>query len=171
MGQRAFDPELGVKICEQLAQGRSLRAICRDEGMPPRAAVHQWIIDNKDFADQYARAKAAGIDELVDESIEIADDATNDWMEQNDPDNPGYKFNGEHAQRSRLRVDTRKWYASKLAPKLYGDRLDIGNADGEAFKVDGGHLETSDVARLLALIPILEARAAQEPPDDHSDIA
>jgi hypothetical protein len=45
---------------------------------------------------------------MEDELLEIADDATNDWIERNDPDNPGWHVNGEHIQRSRVRIDTRK---------------------------------------------------------------
>ena len=46
-------------------------------------------------------------------------------METNDPDNPGYRLNGEHVQRSRLRVDARKWRAAKMANGKYGERLEL----------------------------------------------
>jgi hypothetical protein len=59
---------------------------------------------------------------MAEDVISIADDGTNDWMDSNDPLNPGYKLNGEHTQRSKLRMDARKWYTSKLAPKIFGDR-------------------------------------------------
>jgi len=62
---------------------------------------------------------------MADEVMEIADDGTNDWIESNDPDNPGYRFNGEHYQRSRLRVDTRKWMLAKALPKIYGDKTQV----------------------------------------------
>ena len=66
----------------------------------------------------------AQADALAEETLEIADDGKNDWMLDNDPDNPGYKLNGEHVQRSRLRVDARKWFASKVAPKKYGEKVE-----------------------------------------------
>lgn len=61
---------------------------------------------------------------MADELLEVADDARNDWMERQD-DNGGssWKVNGEHIQRSRLRVDTRKWMLSKALPKVFGDKI------------------------------------------------
>ena len=84
------------------------------------------------LAERYARARDIGVDAMADDMLEIADDGTNDWMDRNDPDNPGYVVNGEHVQRSRLRVESRKWYLAKLAPKKYGDKLEVGG------KVEGG---------------------------------
>jgi hypothetical protein len=66
----------------------------------------------------------------------IADDGRNDWMARKDPSNPGYELNGEHVQRSRLRLDARKWLTSKILPKQYGDRTEV-----EAYGKDGRPLE------------------------------
>jgi hypothetical protein len=129
-----FTGKLANEICRRLATGESLRAICRSEGMPNRDTVNEWVAnDIKGFSVQYARARDKGLDMMADETLAIADDGENDWMASNDPDNPGYKFNGEHYQRSRLRVDTRKWYLSKLAPKRYGEKLtaEFTGKDGE----------------------------------------
>ena len=73
----------------------------------------------------------------ADEKVEIADNASNDWMEREDSDNPGFTLNGEHIQRSRLRIDTRKWLLSKLVPKKFGDKCDLNSSDHEEnpFKV------------------------------------
>lgn len=80
--------------------------------------------------DQYARAKEESADSLADEILDIADNATNDWMKRNHgEDDPGWVANGENIQRSRVRIDTRKWIASKLKPKKYGDKMAIGGAD------------------------------------------
>ncbi len=66
-------------------------------------------------------------DALFDEALEIADDASGDWTADKD----GKKtLDHEHVQRSRLRVDTRKWAAGKLAPKRYGDKLNLGGTLG-----------------------------------------
>lgn len=131
-----YTPELAAAICARLAKGESLRSICRDEGMPARSVVHEWVVyDTNGFADQYARAKEAGLDEMADELLDIADDGKNDWMAKNDPDNPGYVLNGEHSSRSRLRIDARKWYLSKLAPKRFGDRTSVELAGGTKNEV------------------------------------
>jgi hypothetical protein len=75
---------------------------------------------------QYARAREVQADTLVDEILEIADDGTNDWMAREGKDGEaGWALNGEHVQRSKLRVDSRKWFASKVAPKKYGEKLEL----------------------------------------------
>jgi len=136
-----FTEEIAEKICLLLAEGESLRAVCRMEDMPDKSTVFRWINKNDTFRDQYARAKEQGALVWAEEIIEIADDGTNDYMEKIDKDgnSVGYQLNGEHVQRSRLRIDSRKWLLSKLIPKKYGDKVDlgIGNSDQqEAFKVE-----------------------------------
>ncbi len=114
-------------ICARLADGESLRAICASDDMPSKTSVFRWLAVNEAFRDQYARAREAQADHLVDEILEISDDATNDWMVRNgkDGEDSTYVLNGEHVQRSRLRVDSRKWFASKVAPKKYGEKLEL----------------------------------------------
>src|SRR5690242_18619245 len=112
-----YTPEVTALICKRLMEGESLRAICRDEDMPSTTAVCEWLSIHKEFAEQYARAREVQADILADEILEISDDARNDWMERHAKDEAGWVVNGEHIQRSRLRVDSRKWYAGKLQPK------------------------------------------------------
>ena len=117
------------RICAKLACGKSVRTICKSADMPGMETIFRWLRENPDFREQYARAKAEAADALVEEMLDIADDGTNDWMEIHDKDGAcvGYKINGEHVQRSRLRLDTRKWIAAKLKPKKYGDQLDLNH--------------------------------------------
>jgi hypothetical protein len=118
-----YTPEIAERICMEMAKGRSLRSICQDEGMPDRSTVKLWIINDREgFSAQYARAQRLRYEEMADETFEIADNGANDWMANNDPDNPGYRYNGEAVARSRLRVDTRKWAISKMLPE-YADKL------------------------------------------------
>ncbi|OZB35984.1 MAG: hypothetical protein B7X50_13540, partial [Alishewanella sp. 34-51-39] len=120
-----YTSELAEAICLRLAEGESLRSICRDDVMPDKGTVLRWIARHDLFRDQYVRAKEQGAEALAEEMFEIADDGSNDWMEQLDNEGAavGYKLNGEHVQRSKLRIDTRKWYLSKILPKKYGDRI------------------------------------------------
>jgi hypothetical protein len=79
------------------------------------------------------RAREEQADYFAEEILEIADDATNDWMERRDREgnNIGWQENGEAMQRSRLRVDARKWLMSKMAPKKYGEKSTVDmNVDG-----------------------------------------
>jgi len=85
--------------------------------------VRMWVIQGKhpEFSAQYAQAREAQADHYFEEIFEISDDGSNDWMERN-------KFEGdtavicdhEHVNRSRLRVDTRKWALARMSPKKYG---------------------------------------------------
>lgn len=110
-----------------------MRTVCKAEDMPAMSTVFLWLRAHAEFSEQYAQAKAEAADALVEEMLDIADDGTNDWMEMHDQDGEcvGYKVNGEHVQRSKLRVDTRKWIAAKLKPKKYGEKVDL-NHGGQA---------------------------------------
>ena len=116
---------LAATICERIANGESLRHICEAEDMPSRSAVLRWLAVNEQFRDQYARAREAQADFWADEILDIADDGQNDWMEirNREGEAVGWRENGEAINRSKLRVDARKWLMSKLAPKKYSDRL------------------------------------------------
>ncbi len=120
-----YTQEIADEICAQLADGKSLRTVCRADSMPCVATVFNWFRKYPQFLEQYARAKEESADTLADEILEIADDGRNDWMERNGEADKGWAVNGEQIQRSRLRVDTRKWIASKLKPKKYGDKLEL----------------------------------------------
>lgn len=145
-----YTPELGDEICAQLAEGKSLRNICKAESMPCVGTVFSWMRKHPEFMKQYARAKEESADFLAEELLEIADDGTNDWVASNDPENAGYRANGEHINRSRLRVDTRKWIASKLKPKKYGDKIDIAHS---------GSVETTTRESLIERLTGLYATA------------
>jgi hypothetical protein len=130
--------ETATIICNRLADGESLRAICVDDDMPNKSTVFRWLIVNDIFRDQYARAREAQAEHLVDEILEISDDGTNDWMERRTASlrrapgvDSGWVLNGEHVQRSRLRIDARKWFASKVAPKKYGEKIETTLQGGD----------------------------------------
>jgi len=122
----SYAKAVGTAICERLSQGESLRRICSDKDMPGKSTVMRWLAD-KDllgFRDQYARARELQADYWAEEIIEIADDGTNDYVERANKDGSTSKaVDSEHINRSRLRVDTRKWLMARLAPKKYGDRV------------------------------------------------
>lgn len=120
-----FSAEIAKEICAKLAEGRTLRDVCRDDGMPSESTVRTWALDDREgFSAQYTRAREIGYMSMADELMEVADDGSNDWMERKDEDGQStYVLNGEHVQRSRLRVDTRKWMLSKALPKVFGDKI------------------------------------------------
>jgi hypothetical protein len=158
-----YSPELAHEICEQLAEGRTLREVCRGEGMPSESIVRKWALDDKEgFFTQYARAREIGYHAMADETLEIADDGSNDWMERSEKRGGGYELNGEHVQRSRLRVDTRKWMLAKALPKIYGERV-----AHELTGKDGGPIETialndTEAAREVSFLLARAVKQKQE---------
>lgn len=133
-----FTQELVDTICKRIAEGESVRTICKDDDMPSGVTIYNWLLDDdkKEFFKQYARARDAQAELMFDELLEIADDGRNDYMERENKDGSTYEVvNSEHINRSRLRVDTRKWYLSKVLPKKYGDKLDM-TTDGKPFTLN-----------------------------------
>lgn len=140
-----YTPELAAVICGRLAEGESLRSICADEGMPGKSTVFRWLAseDRKEFRDQYARAREVQAEVLADEIIEIADESEGDFIGKTLESGETIEVvNHENIARSRLRVDARKWFASKVAPKRYGDRVttehDISDPLKELFEAISG---------------------------------
>lgn len=114
-------------ICERIANGESLRSVCSDDDMPDAKTVYRWMNTNDGFRQRYARAREEQADAIADEILDIADDGRNDWMVRNGDDEGGWQVNGEHIQRSRVRIDARKWLAAKLSPKKYGEKQEVHN--------------------------------------------
>ena len=105
--------------------------------MPAKSTILGWVIDDRDgFSVHYARAREVAYLGLADEILDISDDSSADWTERDE----GLSVNAEAIQRSRLRVDTRKWVLSKMLPKVYGDRLDLTHTGK-----DGGPIKTEEV--------------------------
>lgn len=144
--------EVQVQICRRIMLGESVRAICRDEAMPAQSTVFDWLRLNPEFRSAYHLAKQLQAETLADEILEIADDASRDWVAGEN----GPVVDHEHVQRSRLRVDSRKWLAGKLAPKRYGDAsmVRVGMMD------PGGRQMTQEetITRLVALAAGVQKR-------------
>ena len=134
--------------------------------MPPDATVRLWVVDNvQGFAAQYTRARDLGLDVMAEEVLDISDDGRNDWVERETARGTPYvALNEEALGRSRLRVDARKWYLSKLAPKRYGEKQAV-----ELTGADGGPVQISDVERAARLKSLL-ALAAKRKDEDASDL-
>lgn len=124
-GVTTYSEDMALIICERLADGESLKAICEDDEMPARSTVFKWLAESGPFSDMYARAREEQADAIFDEILNIADDGRNDWMERRGEEDAGWVTNGENIQRAKLRIDARKWMAGKLRPKKYGEKLEL----------------------------------------------
>lgn len=156
----SYTQEIADRLCAQLSEGISLRTICRADEMPCAASVFNWLRTRPEFLEQYTRAKENAADAFAEEMLDIADEGSNDWMEIHDKENVGYRVNGEHINRSRLRVDTRKWIASKLKPKKYGDKVqtELTGADGKDLIPE---TPLTEVARRLAFLLTAGAKSGE----------
>ena len=147
-----YTKELADSLCERFALGHSMRTICADEDMPGMSTVFRWLREQDEFRQQYETAKNESADLMVEDINEIADNSTNDYMitlAQEVEAKPQAEWtdqdilivasakNPENIQRSRLRVDARKWTASKLKPKKYGDKLTHGGDPDNPLKISG----------------------------------
>ncbi len=127
-------PEIKTEICDRIAKGESLiRILKSDDKFPHYSNVREAIKKDLQFRDDYAHAKEEMADYLAQEILDIADDGRNDWTTNDE----GKKIlDHEHVQRSRLRVDTRKWIASKLKPKKYGEKLELSGDKENPMQVE-----------------------------------
>lgn len=120
-----YTPEVAAAICVKLAEGMSLRAICEADDMPAASTVFKWLAEQPGFSEQYARAREEQAEFYASQILEIADDERHDWQLTK----KGVITDEVAIGRARLQIDARKWLASKLAPKKYGEKVAIGGAD------------------------------------------
>lgn len=116
--------EIADDICEHLEAGKSLRSYCQTEGNVSKTTVLKWLRVNRAFAAQYAQARARGMDTMADELLEIVDESGLDVVGVNEKTGAPI-VDGEAIARARLRFDARRWLMSKLAPKKYGDKIEL----------------------------------------------
>lgn len=114
-------------VAAELAHSdRSLRSICRDAqvGVSPQTII-RWCDTHPELAEHYARAKEQQADYLAEQILEIADDSSQDYKTIERDGEMIEVVDHEHIQRSKLRVDTRKWIAAHLRPKRWGEKLEV----------------------------------------------
>jgi hypothetical protein len=117
-----YTAELALEICRRLAEGKTLREVCRDEELPPESTVRRWVADDREgFAAHYARAREIGYHTMADEILHIADDNSTDTRTDEDGNE---MVNHDVINRAKLRIDSRKWLLAKALPKIYGDRVE-----------------------------------------------
>ncbi len=114
-------PAITDEICRRISEGVTLAEICRDEHMPDRSTVYDWINADEQLSQRFARAREIGFDAIADECLTIADNTSSDTIKTERGGIP----DTEWIQRSKLRVETRLKLLAKWSPKRYGDSLDL----------------------------------------------
>jgi hypothetical protein len=134
----SFNEKVASEICERIATTpRGIDFICEsDDEMPSARTVHRWLNEDESFRQSYLRARERQADLIFDECLEIADDASRDTKMVGREGEEYEVCNTEFVQRAKLRIDTRMRMAGKLAPKKYGDKLDIEHSGGVTVRAD-----------------------------------
>lgn len=151
-----YTQEKADAICEHIASGKSLLSWCNTEGNASYPAVMRWIEANESFRNNYARAREVQADYLAAEIVQIADTPQIGVKTKTNEKGEVETTEGDMIEHRRLQVDARKWYAAKVAPKKYGEKLAVGGADDlpplqSTVKVNG---LTTEQLRALASIPV-----------------
>jgi hypothetical protein len=118
--------ELKQELLDRNAAGETCAQICRDDHMPEPLAVYKLRTADASFALRYAQARDAQLESWEDEIVDISSDGRNDWLEREFKSGRIEKvLDREHFERSRLRVDAKKWIMAKRNPARYGDAMRI----------------------------------------------
>lgn len=114
-----YNEKIADEICDLMAVGNTVIDICRREGFPPQGTLYRWLEKQPTFREKYARAREKQADFFAEQIVDIADTST-DW------------------QKARLQLDARKWFASKVAPKKYGEKVEqtIQGSDGGPVRIE-----------------------------------
>lgn len=119
------------EVLARLADGEPLRVILRSDRsrFPGKSQWYAWMAEDEELTKRFRQAREEGAEAIAEECLSIADDARNDWMDRaaEGGDEKALQFNGEHVQRSKLRIDTRLKLLAKWFPQRYGDKLQTEN--------------------------------------------
>lgn len=114
-------------VLAETSSGRFVsRILAEDERMPTASTWWKWVMEDENLSEKVVQARARGVEALLDECGEIADDGRNDFVERENKDGSTFiALDKEAVMRSKLRVETRIKLAQMLKPKTYGPKLDL----------------------------------------------
>lgn len=146
MTATTYTPELAAKFCAAIADGGTLRSVCKKAGMPSKATVFRWLGEHADFVTMYEKATDERTDTMIDEIVDIADNC---------------KADKDSIRKAKLRIDARVEQAQRMKPKKYGSKVQLTGDGGGAIETKS----TLDVAGLPTevLTAIMKAKDAAEP--------
>lgn len=116
-----YSEELVDTILNRVARGEPLSGVCDQPDMPSRSSFFDWVIKYPDLKDKYEFAIQMRADLYAEETITISDEV--EVEAKYGDESVTLDLSSTAVARNRLRVDARKWYAGKLSPKKYGDRI------------------------------------------------
>jgi hypothetical protein len=137
----SYTDERAAEICGRLAAGESLNRMCKDDHMPDIVTVYRWLTANEQFRKNYALAR--------EDQAETHADLIQDIADEPPPNDMNGKTDNGWVTWQKNRIDARKWVASKLKPKRYGDKIDVtsdGKQVGLAIAIDLSEKAKPEVA-------------------------
>jgi len=149
-----YTKKIGDKICERIMNGESVRSIVKDNNIPSSSTIFRWLLDDnkKEFWEQYEKARNVQAEIMFEELLEIPDDRSYWVLMERREEEGWWQQNKEAIGISRLRIDTRKWYLSKVFPKKFGHRVEEQTLEDTAWRewkiklkhvIDKAHIEDS----------------------------
>lgn len=147
-------PELKEEIIQRTAAGEFLKHILNDENMPSRMTIKREQDRDPEFAAGMQMARQIAADIFVEEMMEIADDAKEDVR-------PDGTINYELVARSKLRIDQRRWTASRFDPARYGDKVQTDITSG-GEKIEAAEINPLEQARKVAFVLEMARRAGTQ---------
>lgn len=128
----SYNAIMAEAICDEIATGRSVLQITQDQAYPSERTIYRWLEHSDEFRQKYARAREFQAEHYASEIVALADTPVEARKIVIKADGSEEITIGDAVERTKVQIDARKWYASKLAPKKYGDRLEqfISGPDG-----------------------------------------
>jgi hypothetical protein len=137
--RREMDPHIIDAVLDAVASGRTVTAACKQNLIDP-AKLHSWVMRDPLLQERYDEARKIQAEVMLDEMIEISNDGANDTY----IDARGVaRTDFDVVQRSRLRLEQRRWQMSKVNPHRFGDKLAVD----QKVETTVNHAETLDAAR------------------------
>ena len=158
-----YTKQMADIICIRLSEGESLKEIVRSEGMPDRATVYRWLLEQPQFCDMYTRAREEQADTLADEIIAIADESPEiNEIRDKHGEVVDVKIDSGYVAYQKQRIEARKWTAMKLKPKKYGDKLELAGDPNNPMKVEIQSEADTYLAALLKNVELNKQVSANE---------
>jgi hypothetical protein len=126
-----FDEAIADAICDAIAtQAKGLGQIIQDLDLAlSPSLIYKWLQQNELFRERYARARADQAQVMADEIMQIADSTQLGEIVTTKGDGTIETKRADMIEHRKLRIDSRKWLASKLLPKVYGDKIEVKQTD------------------------------------------
>lgn len=154
-GKGLYNDKLAEEFCERMCKGEAPTQICQDPRMPSYPTIIKWTLSDdpkyEAFRVMYEESKRIMWLYHADQMLDLSDNSTNDYMDRYNKftEETERVFDNENVQRSKLRIDTRKWLLAKMLPHVFGEKVDVsvGGRDGRPIAVAAITMSVEDAER------------------------